>query len=88
MALTPALALGLGLRGLSENVAASRHVSQGIAEGDEISVNGISGTVDALDRTMTIVRGNNGRVYLVPNLHFLTHVVEKSESSLGEHEDR
>ena len=88
VALSAALALGLGLREMSQNVAASRHISQGIAEGDEISLNGISGTVESIGHTMTTVRGPNGRVWLVPNSHFLTHVVEKSESSSGGHEDR
>ena len=80
-ALAAALALGLGLRGLSENVAASRHISEGIDEGDEISLNGISGTVERINHTMTIIRGTNGRIYLVPNAHFLAHVVEKQEST-------
>ena len=83
-----ALALGLGLRALSENVAASRHVSEGVTEGDEISLNGISGTVERIGHTMTTVRGQNGRVYLVPNSHFLTHVVEKQEPTPETHEDR
>ncbi len=86
-ALAAALALGLGLRELSENVAAGRHVSQGIAEGDEISLNGISGTVERIDHTMTTVRGPDGRVYLVPNSHFLAHVVEKHESASETRED-
>ncbi len=85
-ALAAALALGLGLRELSENVAASRHVSEGIAEGDEISLNGISGTVERIGHTMTTLRGPNGRVYLVPNSHFLTHVVEKQEPTSEAHE--
>ena len=87
-ALAAALALGLGLRELSENVAASRHVSEGIAEGDEISLNGISGTVERISHTMTTVRGSNGRVYLVPNSHFLAHVVEKQEPTSEAYEDR
>jgi len=87
-ALSAALALGLGLREMSHNVAASRHISQGIAEGDEISLNGISGTVERIDHTMTTVRGTNGSVYLVPNSHFLTHVVEKHEPTPEAHEDR
>ncbi len=87
-ALAAALALGLGLRELSENVAASRHVSEGITEGDEISLNGISGTVERIGHTMTTVRGPNGNTYLVPNSHFLTHVVEKQEPTPEAHEDR
>jgi small-conductance mechanosensitive channel len=87
-ALSAALALGLGLRELSQNVAASRHISQGIAEGDKISLNGISGRVERIGHTMTTVRGTSGRVYLVPNSHFLTHVVEKHEAAPEAHEDR
>ena len=87
-ALAAALALGLGLRELSQNVAAGRYLSEGIAEGDEISLNGISGTVERVGHAMTVVRGPNGRVYLVPNSHFLEHVVEKQESTPEAHEDR
>ena len=87
-ALAAALALGLGLRELSQNVAAGRYLSEGIAEGDEISLNGISGTVERVGHAMTIVRGPNGRVYLVPNSHFLEHVVEKQESTPEAHEER
>ncbi|MBV9452912.1 MAG: mechanosensitive ion channel [Rubrobacter sp.] len=83
-ALAAALALGLGLRELSENVAAGRYLSEGISEGDEISLNGISGTVEHIGHAMTTVRGPNGRVYLVPNAHFLEHVVEKQEPSTPE----
>ncbi len=36
---------------------------------------------------MTTVRGPNGRVYLVPNSHFLTNVVEKHEPTPETHED-
>ena len=88
VALAASLALGLGLREISGNVAASRHISEGITEGDEISLNGISGTVESIGHTMTTVRGPNGSVYLVPNSHFLTHVVEKQEPASGAQEDR
>lgn len=88
VALAAALALGLGLREISGNVAASRHISEGITEGDEISLNGVSGTVERIGHTMTTVRGPNGSVYLVPNSHFLTHVVEKHEATPQAYEDR
>ena len=84
VALAAALALGLGLRELSQNVAAGRYLSEGVAEGDEISLNGISGTVESIGHAMTTVRGPNGRIYLVPNAHFLEHVVEKQEASTPE----
>jgi small-conductance mechanosensitive channel len=88
VAFAAALALGLGLRSLSQNVAASRYVSEGIAEGDEISLNGISGTVERIGHAMTTVRAPDGRVYLVPHTHFLEHVVEKRASTPEVSEDR
>lgn len=86
VALTASLALGLGLRRLSENVAASRYVSEDINEGDQISVNGFSGTVEKVGQTATTLRGENGRLYIIPNGYFLEHVVEKEESASGAQE--
>lgn len=77
IALTAALAIGLGLRGLSQNIVASRYIVEGIDEGDRISVNGTSGTVERVGHAMTTLRGDDGRVFLVPNHHFLEYVVEK-----------
>lgn len=79
VALTASLALGLGLRGLSENVAAGRYVSEGVEEGDGISMNGVSGTVEEIGYAMTKIRSPSGKLYLVPNSHFLDNVVEKHE---------
>lgn len=81
VALTAALAIGLGLRSLSGNVAAGRYVSEGITEGDRISLDGVSGTVEQIGHAVTIVRGANGRTYLIPNSHFLEHVVEKEDQA-------
>lgn len=81
IALTASLAVGLGLRGLSQNIAAGRYLSEGLEEGDEISMNGVSGTIERVGHAMTTVRDTDGRVYLVPNSHFLENVVEKRESS-------
>lgn len=76
--LTASLALGLGLRRISENVAAKRYITEGVAEGDEISVGGVSGRVERIGYAMTTLRDPaTGRVYLVPNSHFLEHTVEK-----------
>jgi small-conductance mechanosensitive channel len=76
VALTVSLAVGLGLRGVSENIAASRYVAEGISEGDRVSVNGFSGTVERIGHAVTTVRSADGRAYLVPNAYFLEHVVE------------
>ena len=77
IALTAALAIGLGLRGLSQNIAASRYIADGIAEGDRITVNGTSGMVEQIGHAMTTLRGDDGRIFLVPNHHFVEHVVVK-----------
>ena len=81
-----ALAFGLGLQNLSQNVAAGRYISEGISEGDEISLDGVSGTVELIGHAMTTVRGKSGRVYLVPNSRFLEHVVEKDAPASEEGE--
>ena len=78
LALTAALAVGLGLRGLSQNIVASRYIAEGIAEGDRITINGNSGTVEQVGHALTTLRADDGRVFLVPNHHFLESVVEKA----------
>lgn len=78
LALTAALAVGLGLRGLSQNIVASRYIAEGIAEGDRLTIDGISGTVEQVGHAMTTLRADDGRAFLVPNHHFLEHVVEKA----------
>lgn len=81
VALTASLALGLGLRDLSGNIAAGRYLAEGLEEGDSVSVNGVSGTIEKIGHAMTTIRSPEGRVFLVPNSHFLHHVVEKREPS-------
>jgi len=75
--LTAALALGLGLRQLSQNVAAGRYLAEGIEEGDEISVNGVSGTVERIGHAMTTIRATDDEVHLLPNSQFLEYAVRK-----------
>ncbi|WP_025745940.1 mechanosensitive ion channel family protein [Kallotenue papyrolyticum] len=77
IALTAALALGLGLRELSRNIAASRYIGEGIVEGDEIVVSGYSGRVERIGYALTTLRASDGRIYLVPNGLFLSEVVQK-----------
>ncbi|MBA3944576.1 MAG: mechanosensitive ion channel [Herpetosiphonaceae bacterium] len=77
-----ALALGLGLRPLSQNIAASRYVSEGIAEGDTISVEGFSGTVERIGYALTTLRHRDGQTYLIPNAYFMEHVVQKEAADI------
>ncbi|MDQ4105865.1 MAG: mechanosensitive ion channel [Actinomycetota bacterium] len=75
--LVAALALGQGLVPLSGNVAAARYVQEGIAVGDEISVNDIEGTVEELNHSAVVLRSGDGYLYRVPNRMLLESVVRK-----------
>ena len=77
-----ALALGLGLVPLSGNIAAGRYVQgNGIREGDELSVNGIEGTVEELGLASVTLRSRDGRIHYVPNQVLLEGVVSKTPPS-------
>jgi small-conductance mechanosensitive channel len=74
-----ALVLGFGLAPLSGNIAAGRYVhGNGIRQGDEISVNGIQGTVEELGLASVTLRSEDGRVHHVPNRILLEEVVSKT----------
>lgn len=75
--LVAALALGQGLVPLSGNIAAGRYVQEDIAVGDEISVDGIEGTVEELGHAAIIVRSEDGYLYRIPNRTLLEGVVRK-----------
>src|SRR5215204_1412316 len=74
-----ALALGLGLVPLSGNIAAGRYVQgNGIRPGDEISVNGVEGTVEELGLASVTLRSEDGRIHHVPNRILLEGIVSKA----------
>lgn len=75
--LAAALAVGQGLVLLSGNVAASRYVQDGLQEGDEISVNGVEGTVEELGYASVTIRSENGDYYKIPNRTLLENIVRK-----------
>jgi small-conductance mechanosensitive channel len=75
--LVTALALGQGLVPLSGNIAAGRYVQEDIAVGDEISVEGIEGTVEELGYAAVVIRSEDGYLYRVPNRTLLESVVRK-----------
>ena len=73
-----AIALGLGLAPLSGNIAAGRYVQgNGIRQGDEISVNGIRGTVEELGLASVTLKSEDGRTHHVPNRILLEEIVSK-----------
>lgn len=75
--LVTALALGQGLAPLSGNIAAGRYVQEDLAVGDEISVDGIEGTVEELGYSAVILRSQDGYLYRIPNRALLEGVVRK-----------
>src|SRR5215218_1718964 len=80
-----AIALGLGLVPLSGNIAAGRYVQgNGIRQGDEISVNGIQGTVEELGLASVTLRSDDGLIHHVPNRLLLEGVVSKISPDEGQ----
>lgn len=75
--LVTALALGQGLAPLSGNIAAGRYVQEDLAVGDEISVDGVEGTVEELGYSAVILRSQDGYLYRIPNRALLEGVVRK-----------
>jgi small-conductance mechanosensitive channel len=75
--LITALALGQGLVPLSGNIAAGRYVQEDLAVGDEISVNGIEGTIEELGYSAVVLRSEDGYLYRIPNRALLEGVVRK-----------
>ncbi len=76
--LVAALVLAQGLA-LSGNIAAGRYVQEDLAVGDDISVDGIEGTVEELGRAAITIRSGDGYLYRVPNRTFLEGVVRKRD---------
>lgn len=79
VALVAALVLARGLAPLSTNIAAGRYVQEGLAVGDEISVDGIEGTVEELNYAAVTLRSGDGYLYRVPNQALLESVVRKTD---------
>ena len=77
--LVAALVLAQGLAPLSGNIAAGRYVQEGLAVGDEISVDGIEGTVEELGHAAITLRSRDGYLYRVPNRALLEGVVRKTD---------
>ena len=75
--LVAALALGQGLVPLLGNIAAGRYVQEGIEVGDEISVDGIEGTVEELGHSAIILHPEDGYLYRIPNRTLVKGAVRK-----------
>ena len=75
VALTVALAFGLGGREVARQVGAGRSVASSYKLGDHIAVGETQGEVTAFERTATVLRTGDGRTLRVPNSVLLDSVV-------------
>ncbi len=75
VALTLALAFGIGGRDLAREVSARRYVERCFDVGDEITVNGTRGTVTAVEATGTVLDTGQGERVRVPNSQLVASAV-------------
>lgn len=84
VALTVALAFGLGSREVAREVSAGRYVGGAFRVGQTISVSGIRGEIMALENAATVLRASDGTTVRVPNHLFLESVVTLHDDGEGE----
>lgn len=77
LGLVAAVALGGGLVALSSNVAAGGYVREGLSVGDEVSVDGVEGTVEELGRAALVIRSADGYLYRIPNRTLMESTIRK-----------
>jgi small-conductance mechanosensitive channel len=71
VALTAALAFGLGGRELARNVSAGRYVGSAFTVGEEITIRGHRGQILAIEGASTVLGVDNGASVRIPNHLFL-----------------
>jgi small-conductance mechanosensitive channel len=71
VALTAALAFGLGGRELARDVSAGRYVGSAFAVGQEITIRGHRGQIVAIEGASTVLGTENGASVRIPNHLFL-----------------
>lgn len=71
VALTFALAFGLGSRDFARAVTAGRYVSSSFHVGQEVAVGDVRGEIEAIETASTLVRGRGGETVRLPNHVFL-----------------
>lgn len=76
VALTFALAFGLGSREVAREVSAGRYVSGAFAVGQEVSVDGLRGEIVAIESAACLLETDDGRRVRLPHHLLLERVVE------------
>jgi small-conductance mechanosensitive channel len=74
-ALTLALAFGLGGREMAREVSARRYVEGSYEVGQEVSVGGVRGRIEAIEATSTLLRTSEGERLRIPNSQLISAVV-------------
>jgi small-conductance mechanosensitive channel len=75
VALTLALAFGIGGREMAREVSARRYVEGSFAVGEEVSVGGQRGRIAAIEATGTVLETNGGDRVRVPNSQLVASIV-------------
>lgn len=75
------LLVGLGGHGVAREVAASRALRRVVREGDKITIDDVTGTVQALHPTAIEIVTATDESILVPSSHFLNHNVSVERAS-------
>lgn len=76
VALTAALAFGLGSRGVVDHFTAGRYVSEQVKVGDRLRVGDSEGVVRQLTSAAVVLDPGDGRLLRVPNRDVLDQIVE------------
>lgn len=79
------LLVGLGGHGVAREVAASRALRRMVNEGDKVTIDNVSGTVQALHPTAIEIITTGDESVLIPSSHFLNHnvSVERATNSVA-----
>lgn len=75
VALTFALAFGVGGQAMAREVSARRYVEGAYAVGEEVSLAGVRGRITAIDATCTVLETSGGDSLRVPNSQLIASIV-------------
>jgi small-conductance mechanosensitive channel len=75
MALTLALAFGIGGREMAREVSARRYVESSFTIGEEVSIGGERGRIAAFEATGTVLETSGGDRVRIPNSQLVASVV-------------
>jgi small-conductance mechanosensitive channel len=81
IALTFALAFGIGGQAMAREVSARRYVESSYEVGQDVSLGGVRGRISAIDATCTVLETSGGDTLRVPNSQLIASIVTVHPSS-------